>query len=78
MTSKDLIALKQLSQEYKNEMLEVFKENFAQVVNGREVLREDIALKDIEIFFKEWLDISEEEYTAPEVDDYSGVTNEDR
>jgi hypothetical protein len=77
MTNKDILALKQLSQEYKNEMLETFKENFSQVVNGREVLREDMTLKDIEIFFQEWLDIPEEEYTAPEEADFTGVT-EDR
>ena len=78
MTPKDLQKIASVSNEYKSEMLTTFKENFAQVVNGREVLREDIQLKDIEIFFQEWLDIPQEEYTAPEEVDFTGVTNEDR
>jgi len=76
MTPKDLQTIASVSQEYKSEMLTTFKENFAEVVNGREELRQDISIHDIEVFFQEWLDIPEEDYKAPEEADFTGVTND--
>jgi len=76
MLQKDLQKIASVSKEYKSEMLETFKENFAEVVNGQEVLRQDITIHDIEVFFQEWLEIPEEEYQVPEEADFTGVTND--
>lgn len=76
MTTKDLQLIASLSQEYKSEMITTFKENFSEVVNGREELRQDVSIHDIEVFFQEWLDIPEQDYQAPEEADFTGVTGD--
>lgn len=76
--NKDIKLIEQISHEYKTEMIEAFKDNFVEVVNGREVMRDDFTVKNIETFFHEWLDITEKDYELPMVEDYTGVTNGDR
>lgn len=72
--NKDIKLIEQISREYKNEMIETFKDNFVQIVNGREVMRDDFTVRDIEIFFNEWLDITEKDWQPPEVEDYTGAS----
>lgn len=76
MLQTDIKTIASLSQEYKSEMIATFKENFAEVVNGREELRQDVSIHDIEVFFQEWLDIPEQDYQVPEEADFTGVTND--
>jgi hypothetical protein len=72
---KDIKLIEQISNEYKQEMIEAFKENFVEVINGREVIREDITVKNVESFFNEWLDITEKDYEPPMVEDYTGASD---
>lgn len=72
--NKDIKLIEQISREYKNEMIEAFKDNFVEVVNGREVMRGDITVKAIDTFFHEWLDITEKDWQPPEVEDYTGAS----
>lgn len=78
LSPKDLRLISQLSRQYKQEFVEAFKDEMCEVVNGREQLRSDRDLHDMIVFFGEWLELTEEEYTAPEEADFTGVTNEDR
>ena len=78
LSTRDLKLISQLSRQYKEEFINAFKDEMCEVVNGREQLRSDRNLHDMIVFFKEWLELTEEEYTVPMVEDYTGVTNEDR
>jgi hypothetical protein len=78
LSIRDLKLISQLSRQYKEEFINAFKDEMCEVVNGREQLRTDRDLHDMIVFFGEWLELTEEEYIAPEVEDYTGVTNEDR
>ena len=76
LSTKDLTLISQLSRQYKQEFIEAFKDEMCEVVNGREQLRSDRNLHDMIVFFGEWLELTEEEYTVPEVADFTGVTND--
>lgn len=76
LSPKDLTLISQLSRQYKEEFINAFKDEMCEVVNGREQLRSDRNLHDMIVFFGEWLELTEEEYTVPEVADFTGVTND--
>lgn len=76
LSPKDLTLISQLSRQYKQEFIEAFKDEMCEVVNGREQIRSDRSLHDMIVFFGEWLELTEEEYTVPEVADFTGVTND--
>lgn len=78
LSPRDLKLISQLSRQYKEEFIEAFKDEMCEVVNGREQLRSDRSLRDILVFFQEWLELTEEEYQVPWEADFTGVTNEDR
>lgn len=75
LSPKDLTLISQLSRQYKEEFINAFKDEMCEVVNGREQLRSDRNLHDMIVFFGEWLELTEEEYTPPMVEDYTGASD---
>lgn len=74
LSIRDLKLISQLSRQYKEEFIDAFKDEMCEVVNGREQLRSDRSLHDMIVFFQEWLELTEEEYTPPEIEDYTGAS----
>ena len=75
LSTKDLNLISQVSRQYKQEFVDAFKDEMCEVVNGREQLRSDVGIREMEVFFGEWLELKREEYEIPEEPDFTGASD---